>query len=58
METQVKVYDKQKLYQWVDSFIFPHCLPLESKESNETAKLIIQKKDSFIKWANEQINVL
>lgn len=53
-----KAPDKMKLSQWVSSFIFPHCLPLESKESNEISNLIIQKRDAFLKWANEQINTL
>jgi hypothetical protein len=53
-----KAPDKQKLTQWVDSFVFPHCLPLESLESNEVAKLIIEKRNGFINWATEQINSL
>jgi len=53
-----KAPDKQKLSQWIDSFVFPHCLPLESKEANEVAKLIIEKRNAFNKWANEQIKTL
>lgn len=53
-----KAPDKFKLNSWVDSFVFPHCLPIESIEANEVAKLIIEKRNGFIKWSNEQISNL
>lgn len=54
----LKAPDKVKMKQWIDSFVFPHCLPIESLEANDIAKLIIEKRNGFIKWANEQINNL
>lgn len=53
-----KAPDKQKLKVWVDSFVFQHSMVLESIEANEVGKLIIDKRNAFIKWANEQINTL
>lgn len=53
-----KAPDKVKLKEWVDSFVFPHCLQLESQEANEIGKLIIEKRNAFINWADKQIESL
>lgn len=54
----LKAPDKEKLKSWVDSFVFPPCLKLESVEASEICKLVIEKRNAFIKWADQQIESL